>query len=117
MSDPFHDDDPPWKQFVGWWRGMTTIEKFASVAVVATCVASGITWPLAPVLQFRGLGWIGFVSVTAGFLGVSLLGIKVLGQLTGADDIRWKNVFWWDVLLLITLAQNVYLFVEITAAI
>ena len=41
LDPPRDDDDLAWKRLADWWQGLTTLEKFGSVAVVATLVASG----------------------------------------------------------------------------
>ena len=117
MPDRLQNTDDPWKRFVGWWRGLTTFEKFGSSIAVTIFIASGMTWPLAPTLFFRVFGWLEFWSVAAGLFGGAILVFKVLGQLTGSDDLRWKNVVWWEVLLMIAIANNIDLFVVISSAI
>ena len=109
MSDSHDDVELPVRRFIKWWRSLTSQEKVFSTLVLTGFFASVMTFPLGPFLQDSVIGWLILVSSVAGFLVVSLPVIKVLGQLTGANDFRWKQVIWWEVLLLLTLVHNNYL--------
>ncbi len=117
MFDPLLEDDPFWEKIAAWWRALTTLEKFVSVAVVIVFVTSGLTWPAMLAVGYRALGWLGLVCVTASFMAAGLPAFKVLGLLTGADDIRWMNLLWWEVLSLIALANALFAISMILAAI
>lgn len=116
MFDPLLEDDPFWEKLAAWWRALKTWEKFVSVAVVIVFVTSGLTWPAMLALGHQALAWLVIVCGTASLMATGLLSFKVLGLLTGADDIRWMNLLWWEVLLLIALANTYFAAIEILSA-
>lgn len=116
MFDPLLDDDPFGEKLAARWRVLKTPEKFVSVAVIIVFVLSGLTWPILLAVGHRALGWLGIVSAAATFLATGLPWIKLIGLLTGADDIRWMNLLWWEVLLLIALSNTYFGAVTVLSA-
>ena len=106
MFDPLLEDDPFGENRVSWWRSLTTQEKTASVAVVMLFVMSGLAWPVMFAVGQQVLVWLGLLSGVAFLMATGLASFKVLGLLTGADDIRGKNLLWWEMLLLIAMSNS-----------
>ena len=115
MFDPLLEEDPFGEKLAAWWRALKTLEKFVSVAVVIVFATSGLTWPAMYAVGRQALGWFGLVSVTTSIMVAGLPAFKVLGLLTGVDDIRWMNLLWWEVLLLIALANACFAMITILA--
>jgi hypothetical protein len=110
------NDNPLGGHWAAWWRGLKPLEKAASPAVVFVFLTSGLAWPIAFGAGYHALGWSVLVGATAFVMAAGLPMLKVLGILTDTDDIRWINLLWWEVLLLVVLANAILMAVTILSA-